>query len=133
MVLLGLRLDSAEPIFRVLDLNVDEVQQVTLHDGKRVTVHLQAVDEKTDPSQRAVREATVEVSINGKRTRIGCGNYELPKPAGAAQVDCTVTSGYKANSTTDHWGLEKRARVRLWPAKSPWMQEGEFGFPLRQK
>ena len=51
------------------------------------------------------------------------------------QIDCSATSGLYANQTglsDDAWGLERDARLRIWPAKSTWMPPGEFGYPVKQ-
>ena len=31
------------------------------------------------------------------------------------------------------WALEKDARLRLWPAGSPWIEPGTFSYPVRQR
>jgi hypothetical protein len=38
-----------------------------------------------------------------------------------------------ANSKTDAWGLQKDARLRLWPAGSPLFGPGKFVYPLAQR
>ncbi len=124
---------AAEPLFDTADLAIGETAELRPAGGRPVRVKLVAVNETTDPVARAVREAAVTVEVNGKRTRLVCGNYELPKTAGAVQIDCPVTGGYRANTTDDHWGLKKDARIRVWRKGSPWMQDGEFGFPLKQR
>jgi hypothetical protein len=51
-----------------------------------------------------------------------------------AQVDCPITQGHVGNSSEGNaWGLLKAARLRLWPAKSPWLEPGTFVYPLRQR
>jgi len=52
---------------------------------------------------------------------------------GSVQVDCTVTKAYYQNTNRDHWGLVKDARLRLWPAGSPYMPPGSMLYPVRQK
>jgi murein DD-endopeptidase MepM/ murein hydrolase activator NlpD len=49
------------------------------------------------------------------------------------QVDCPITGGYRSNSGEDSWGLVKDARIRLWPAGSPWVEPGRFLYPARQR
>jgi len=52
---------------------------------------------------------------------------------GGVQVDCTVTKAYYQNSNRDHWGLVKDARLRVWPAGSPYMPPGSMLYPVRQR
>ena len=62
------------------------------------------------------------------------GNYHLPINAAGVQIDCPVTKGYVTNSSQGNmWGLLKDARIRLWPAGSPWIEPGTFGYPLEQR
>ena len=71
-----------------------------------------------------MRHAWVRVKVNGQETRLECGNYNLPVSAGGVQVDCSMSKGLLANSRTDPWGLVKEARLRLWPAGSPFIAPG---------
>src|SRR5438093_7462857 len=84
---------SALPLFRVVDLNRGEAAQTTLSDGKKVNVKLLEVDETRDAIRSAVRLARVSVEVDGRKLTLDSGNYRLP-----------VT-----------WGLEKDARLRIWP------------------
>lgn len=104
-----------------------------LTDGQSVAVQLVGTAETRDGNQHAVREARATVVVDGVKLELRCGNYELPRVAGRAQVDCPVTGAYVANSTEDHWGLRAAARIRLWPKGSPWMTPGEMGYPLKQR
>ena len=52
---------------------------------------------------------------------------------GAIQVDCPVVSAYLRKTTEDHWRLEKTARLRFWPAGSPWIEPETFVCPVRQR
>ena len=117
----------------VADLNLGETQEVGLANGAKAHIKLVALDEKRDPLRDAIREARVQVEINGTTTTLSSANYNLPVSVGGVQVDCPVTRGYNANSTEDKWGLHKDARLRLWPAGSPWLEPGTFGYPLKQR
>jgi murein DD-endopeptidase MepM/ murein hydrolase activator NlpD len=121
------------PLRSVVDLDVGETARVNLRDGTSAEVTLDGVDVTVDPVRSALREARVRLTINGKPAMIGSGNYRLPEPAGGVQVDCPVVSAYNRNSTEDHWGLVKAARVRLWPAGSPWIEPETFAYPARQR
>ena len=119
--------------FTVADLQLGEQRTIQLPDGLAVPVRVVAVDETRDALQSAVREARVSAIVDGVKIELRCANYELPRAAGRVQVDCPVTAAYKNNSTEDHWGLRASARLRLWPAGSPWMTPGEMGYPLKQR
>jgi len=114
--------------FTVADLQTGEQRNVPLSNGLSVPVQLTATSETRDGAQAAVREARVNVTVDGVKLELRCGNYELPRPAGRVQVDCPVT-----NTSDDHWGLRAAARIRLWPAGSPWMTPNEMGYPLKQR
>jgi murein DD-endopeptidase MepM/ murein hydrolase activator NlpD len=65
-------------------------------------------------------------------------NYRLPVTVGAVQIDCPVTKGYSKNASravtgADAWGLDKDARLRLWPAGSPLLAPSTFRYPARQR
>jgi murein DD-endopeptidase MepM/ murein hydrolase activator NlpD len=52
---------------------------------------------------------------------------------GSVQIDCPITRALYRDCSTDAWGLEKDARLRLWPAGSPWINPGTFVYPVRQR
>ena len=106
---------------------------ITLAGGNTATVKLLAVDERRDPFRSAVREAKVKVEVNGETVTLVSGNYQLPVAAGRVQLDCPITRGYRSNSTEDLWGLITDARIRLWPAGSPWIEPTSFVYPARQR
>jgi len=117
----------------IADLNIGESNTLVLANNARANIRLDRVDAITDPIRNAVRSAKVSLTINGQPVTIGTGNYELPRRVGSVQVDCPVVSAYNKNSTEDHWGLIKAARIRVWPAGEPWIEPGTFGFPAKQK
>jgi murein DD-endopeptidase MepM/ murein hydrolase activator NlpD len=124
---------SRRSLFQTLDLDHGESAQVGGANGSVVRVRLLSVDVTTDPIRSAVRSARVRVEIEGKTVTLGCGNYELPRTVGSVQVDCPVVSAYLKNTNEDHWGLEKTVRLRLWPARSPWIEPETFVYPVRQR
>jgi murein DD-endopeptidase MepM/ murein hydrolase activator NlpD len=121
------------PLHRSADLDVSERVVIRLGDGSQATVRLAGVDEPRDRFRSAVREARVTVEVNGASTDIVCGNYRLPETVGGVQVDCPATRGLLTNANGDNWGLEKAARLRVWPAGSPWIEPGTFTYPARQR
>jgi hypothetical protein len=72
--------------------------------------------------------------VDGKQVMLESANYRLPQTVGAVQIDCPITKGYNSNSNrADIWGLDKDARLRLWPAGSPLVRPGTFGYPAKQR
>jgi hypothetical protein len=121
------------PRVRVLDLDLAESQQVDLGDGTKALVKLLAIDEVRDTIRDAVRRALVKVEVNGQPIELISATYHLPRTIAGVQVDCPITRGYLTNTDHDHWGLTKAARIRAWPAGSPWIEPGTFVYPVRQR
>lgn len=124
---------SREPLVRVEDFRLGESATVVLAGGGRATAKLLELQEHRDAMSDAVRVARVKVEINGEVAWLTSANYNLPVSVGGVQVDCPITKGYNSNSGEDSWGLVKDARLRFWPAGSPWMEPGTFVYPLRQR
>lgn len=127
------RTAAQQLLFRVVDMDVGATEQVQLSNGARATVKLISTSATRDKVRSAIREARVEVEIDGARATLSCGNYRLPVTVGHVQADCTMTKAYYENTNHDHWGLEKDARLRLWPAGSPFMLPGTMVYPVRQR
>ena len=125
---------SITPLVRTVDLDVGQEQEVELADGSTARVKLLGVQEDRGRLRNAVREARVTVQVNGTRTVLVSAMYHLPVTVGGVQIDCPVTAGYVVSSSKRNaWGLKKAARLRLWPAGSPWVRPGTFGYPVRQR
>jgi murein DD-endopeptidase MepM/ murein hydrolase activator NlpD len=123
---------------RTLDLNVGESQKTTLPDGKSVTVRLIDLKETRDPLRDAVRTAEVIVEIDGKKGTLVSANYRLPMEINGVLVDCPVTRGYVQNTAKgiagdNPWGLDKDARIRVFPAGAPLLEPKTFLYPARQR
>ena len=124
---------AQQPLFRVVDLDVGAAERVQLADGGSAAVKLLSTSETRDRVRSAIRDARVDVQINGASATLSCGNYRLPVAVGGVQVDCPVTKAYYRDSNADRWALVKDARLRLWPAGSPYMPAGSFVYPVRQR
>jgi murein DD-endopeptidase MepM/ murein hydrolase activator NlpD len=121
-------------IVRAVDLDVNEAQEVGLADGTKARVKLLRVDETRDTLRNAVRLARVQIELNGQFLVLTSATYNLPVTAAGVQIDCPITKGYVGNSSEGNaWGLLKDARLRLWPAGSPWIEPGTFMYPLKQR
>ncbi len=124
---------TLEPLVRSVDLNLGETQEVALANGEKVRVKLLEMRETSDPIRNAVRKSEVRVEVDGQSQWLTSANYHLPVMLGRVQIDCPVNKAIYRNSSTDAWRLEKDARLRLWPAGSPWMNPGTLVYPLRQR
>ena len=122
-----------EPIVRVIDLNVSETNQVMLSNGKTVEIKLLDLKEARDPIRQAVRSALVTVQVDDQQVTLESGMYNLPVRVGNVQIDCPVTSGYNSNGSPEFWGLDKAARLRVWPADSPLLKPGSLIYPVNQR
>jgi len=120
-----------------VDLSVGEEQEVKLANGEKVMLKLVDVHDDRDSLRDAVRRSDVKVELAGKAVTLGSGTYHLPMAVGKVRIDCPVTKGYvaranKMSSNMDAWGLEKDARLRIWPAEGPLIDVKTFMYPARQ-
>jgi hypothetical protein len=123
-----------KPLVALTDLNAGESQTLELCDGSRATVKLLDLKETRDDIRNAVRRAVATVEVNGKTVSLVSSTYRLPTTIAGVQIDCPVTKGYLQNSSKQNaWGLEKDARLRLWPAGSPLVEPGTFVYPVKQR
>jgi murein DD-endopeptidase MepM/ murein hydrolase activator NlpD len=133
-VCVGLASQSGEgPLHAAADLKVGEAAEVELPGGRKVRVRLLELEEFRDDVCDAVRRARVRVEIDGRAEWVESAHYNLPATVGEFQVDCPITRGTVANARTDVWALRKDARIRIWPAGSPWLPPGTFRYPVRQR
>ena len=121
------------PLSRSIDLNVGESAEVKLSDGSMAQVKLLDLQETQDSVCFAVRRAEVRVEVNGAPAKLISGNYQLPQTVGNVQIDCSITKGCNENGSPEFWGLDKAARLRLWPAGSPWINSNTFIYPVKQR
>jgi len=125
-------LETFDALVRVIDIEVGETQEVVLHDGSTATVTLAALEEHREKVREAVYGSTLRLSVNGEEVTLDAGPYRLPVTAGGVQIECTATGGLNERGTAAFWGLDKDARIRLWPAGSPWLRPGSMIYPIRQ-
>lgn len=124
---------AIEPLVSVVDLDLGETATVTLCDGSQATVKLLDLQETRDNVSFAVRRSDVTLEVNGHRGDLVSATYHLPQTIGNVQIDCSITKGYNENGRPSSWGLDKAARLRLWPADSPLLRPGTFTYPIKQK
>lgn len=121
------------PLFNIVDLDQGEEVDVTLSNGATARIALLERSETADTVRGAVRRARVRVRANREELWLECGNYHLPVTAGGVQIDCSVTKGFLVNSRDNRWGIEKDARLRVWPAGSPFLKPGTYVYPVKQR
>lgn len=122
-----------DPLVRTVDMNIGEEAAVQLSNGSEAKIRLVDVKEHLDSVTAAVRRAVVTVEVNGRQAKLVSATYNLPRKVGGVQIDCSVTKGYHAKGRASSWGLQKDARLRLWPKDSPWIRPGTFVYPAKQK
>ena len=118
---------------RTVDLDLGEAQDIAWPDGTKARVKLNDLQETRDPLRQAVREARATVEVNGQTITLTSATYRLPVTVAGVQMDCPITRGYTSNAMKNVWGLEKAARLRLWPAGSPLLAPGTFVYPVKQR
>lgn len=121
--------DNRVPLFETFDLSKGET--VVTRTGAKLT--LVSVNEPKGAVWGEISRPEVTVSIDGETATLVAGMYRLPEPLNGAQLDCPITGGLRNSSHINHWVLEKDARIRVWPAGSPWIAQGTFGYPLQQR
>lgn len=121
------------PEYVTVDLNLQEKRKILLPNGERVEIIIENVKHFHDSFRKAVRRAEVRIRVNGEETVLESGMYNLPRMTAGIQVDCPVTSGWVHNrngSEFNPWALESDVRLRLWPGNSPWIDPGDFVYPV---
>ena len=122
-------------MMRTVDLNVGQTTEVTLADGKKVTVKLLDLKETRDDLRNAVRGPKVYRRSGRREGDAGLG--QLP-PAGDRRRRANRLPGHeglsaeatrKASAARTPGALGKDARLRLWPAGSPLLQAGHVSLP----
>lgn len=77
--------------------------------------------------------ARVKVEVDGQPITLTSGNHHLPQSIGPVRIDCPITRGYLENSNQEAWGLDKDARLRLWPTDGPLFRPNSFVYPAKQR
>jgi murein DD-endopeptidase MepM/ murein hydrolase activator NlpD len=120
-----------------VDLKIGESADVQVTPEKKVRVTLLDLQEQRDTVRGAVRRAVVKVKVDDATIELVSANYRLPVEVSGVRIDCPITTGYPRNSTQtsaklDPWGLDKDARLRLWPVKGPLIDPETFQYPVDQ-
>jgi len=117
--------EDANRAFRAVDLNVGDSQEVELADGSRAHVKFLDLKENARQGLRQAVQGAPKSRVRGERLQ---SVARFPAITGcrfswaACKFDCPITRGYRSNNSMSflgqktHGGLEKEARLRLWPA-----------------
>src|SRR6185369_8433485 len=70
--------EPRQPLFRTIDLDIGETQQVKLVDGTTTKIKLLGIVEMRDRLRDAVRRAEVKVEVDGAVTNLISATYHLP-------------------------------------------------------
>ena len=92
-------------IVRTADLDVGESQEVELADGSKARLKLLDLEEIRDKLRNAVREARVQVEVNGQSVTLASAMYQLPVTIAGVQIDCPITRGLTDNSRSRTSGV----------------------------
>jgi murein DD-endopeptidase MepM/ murein hydrolase activator NlpD len=124
---------ARSPLVRIVDLDVGESAELRFCGDSKARIKLLEVTEHRDDVARAVRASQVRVEVNGQPVRLICATYHLPVTVAGVQIDCPCTRAYVQDDRENGWGLNKAARLRLWPAGSPLFGPGAFKYPVGQR
>src|SRR5712671_991424 len=79
--------NSRTAIVRAVDLDVNEAQEIELANGTKARVKLLRLDETRDALRDAVRQARVQIELNGQSLVLTSATYRLPVTVAGVQVD----------------------------------------------
>ena len=98
---------TIDPLVRTVDMNIGDATTIQLSDGSKARLKLLNLAEQLDSVTAAVRRAVVTVEVNGMRSELVSGTYNLPREIGGVQIDCSVTKGYLAKGSPGSFGLKR--------------------------
>jgi murein DD-endopeptidase MepM/ murein hydrolase activator NlpD len=113
---------------QVYDLDIGE--SIRVHAGESSQITLQDIETQFDQVRGAVRSTSVLIDVNGEKIRLEAGSYNLPQTIGNLRIDCPVTRDYYINTDEDQWGLDKDARLRVWPLEGTLFGEQTLVYPV---
>lgn len=117
----------------VAELDIGQTGEIRLVNGETVTLTLLDIEETRSDVRDIISEVRLRIKVDGEEAELTCGTYNLPVLVGRVKIDCPAVKNYLFNSMRDHWKLTKDARFRLWPVDSPYLREGTFDYPLKQR
>ena len=124
---------TVEPLVRVVDLARRVAGSHALR-RQQATVKLLGGDETTDPVRDAIRQAVVEVEVNGVRAELTSANYELPKTVGGVADRLPDHRRLPAPTPIETPGAWRRTRgCGSGRRARRWVRPGTFAYPLGQR
>jgi len=107
----------------IVCLDIDEEYSFKLKDGSEKVIRLISIREYQDSVLGQVRQADVNVRVNGKHLHLVCAPYIMPTEIDGVRIQADTTSAFLP--------LPKRLQFSIWDAKDPIVRTERLGFPIR--
>lgn len=107
----------------IVCLDIDEEYPFKLKAGSAKVIRLISVREYRDSVLGQVRQADVNVRVNGKLLQLVCAPYVMPTEIDGIRIQADTTSAWLP--------LPKRVQLSVWDAKDPIIHTERLGFPIR--
>ena len=107
----------------IVCLDIDEEYPFKLKDGFEKVIRLISVREYRDSVLGQIRQADVNVRVNGKLLQLVCTPYAMPTEIEGIRIQADTTSAWMP--------LPKRVQFSIWDAKDPIVHTKCLGFPIR--
>jgi hypothetical protein len=108
---------------QIVCLDIGETHSFRLQDGSERVIRLASAEEARDSVIGLVRQARVDIQIDGKPLRLVCCPYAMPTEIGGLRIQADTTSGWSR--------IGKRVQFSIWDAADPIVDTDRFRFPIR--
>ncbi|HUU19936.1 MAG TPA: PKD domain-containing protein [Sedimentisphaerales bacterium] len=107
----------------IVCLDIDEEYPFKLKDGSEKVIRLISVREYRDNVLGQIRQADVNVRVNGKLMQLVCAPYTMPTEIDGIRIQVDTTSAWLP--------LPKRVQLSVWDANDTIVHTERLGFPIR--
>ena len=107
---------------KLVKMKIGQSRTVTLYDGTKTTIKLLDVIYTRDKIRKAIREAKIQLEVDGTERWIVAGTYHLPDTIGNVKIDCPFAKEYlqRASYPEYAWRLGNNDVIlRVWPVDKP--------------
>jgi len=108
---------------QIVCLDINEEYPFKLKDDSEKLIRLISVREYRDSVLGQVRQADVNVRVNGKLLQLVCAPYTMPIEIDGIKIQADTTSAWLP--------LPKRVQLSIWDAKDTIIHTERLGFPIR--